>query len=44
MVIPVGPSSRSQELYRIIKTAGRIKKVKICEVAFVPLTGKGREL
>jgi len=44
MVIPVGPSSWSQELYKIIKTAGRIKKVKICEVAFVPLTRKGREL
>lgn len=44
MVIPVGPSSWSQELYKIIKTAGRIKRVKICEVAFVPLTGKGREL
>jgi len=40
MVIPVGPSSWSQELYKIIKTAGRIKKVKLCDVAFVPLTGK----
>jgi protein-L-isoaspartate(D-aspartate) O-methyltransferase len=44
MVIPVGPSSWSQELFKIIKTAGRIKRVKKCEVAFVPLTGKGREL
>ena len=44
MVIPVGPSSWSQELYKIIKTAGRIKRVKLCDVAFVPLTGKGREL
>jgi len=44
MVIPVGPSSWSQELFKIIKTADRIKQVKICEVAFVPLTGKGREL
>jgi len=42
MVIPVGPSSWSQELYKIIKTAGRIKKIKICEVAFVPLTGKNK--
>ena len=41
MVIPVGPSSWSQELFKIIKTAGRVKKVKLCEVAFVPLTGKG---
>ena len=40
MVIPVGPSSWNQELYKIIKTAGRIKKVKLCDVAFVPLTGK----
>ena len=44
MVIPVGPSSWSQELFKIIKIADRIKKVKICEVAFVPLTGKGRAL
>ena len=44
MVIPVGPSSWNQELYKIIKTAGRIKRVKLCDVAFVPLTGKGREL
>lgn len=44
MVIPVGPSSWSQELYKIIKTGGRIKRIKICDVAFVPLTGKGREL
>ena len=44
MVIPVGPSSWSQELYKIIKTAGRIKQVKLCDVAFVPLTGKGRKL
>ena len=42
MVIPVGPSSWSQELYKIIKTGGRIKRVKICDVAFVPLTGKGK--
>jgi protein-L-isoaspartate(D-aspartate) O-methyltransferase len=40
MVIPVGPSSWSQELFKIIKTDGIIKKVKICDVAFVPLTGK----
>ena len=40
MVIPVGPSSWSQELFKIIKTAGIIKKVKLCDVAFVPLTGK----
>ncbi len=44
MMIPVGPSSWSQVLYKIIKTAGRIKKIKLCDVAFVPLTGKGREL
>ena len=44
MVIPVGPSSWSQELYKITKTAGRIKRVKLCDVAFVPLTGKGMEL
>ena len=42
MVIPVGPSSWSQELYKIINTGGKIKRVKICDVAFVPLTGKGK--
>lgn len=44
MVIPVGPSSWNQELFKIIKTAGSIKKIKLCNVAFVPLTGKGKEL
>ncbi len=40
MVIPVGPSSWNQELLKVIKTSRGIKKIKICNVAFVPLTGK----
>jgi protein-L-isoaspartate(D-aspartate) O-methyltransferase len=39
MVIPVGASTWSQELLKVIKTKERIKKIKICDVAFVPLTG-----
>jgi protein-L-isoaspartate O-methyltransferase len=39
MVIPVGTSTWSQELLKIIKTKSGIKKIKICDVAFVPLTG-----
>jgi len=39
MVIPVGSSTWSQELLKVIKTVSGIKKIKICEVAFVPLTG-----
>jgi len=42
MVIPVGPSTWNQELLKIIKTKSGLKKVKICDVAFVPLTGKAR--
>lgn len=41
MVIPVGPSSWNQELFRIIKEKSTIKKAKICDVAFVPLTRNG---
>ncbi len=40
MVIPVGPLSWNQELLKVIKTSRGIKKIKICNVAFVPLTGK----
>jgi len=39
MVIPVGPSSWSQVLYKVIKNKNNIKKIKLCDVAFVPLTG-----
>lgn len=42
MVIPVGPSSWNQELFKVVKASGRIKKIKLCDVAFVPLTGKGK--
>jgi protein-L-isoaspartate(D-aspartate) O-methyltransferase len=38
MVIPVGTSAWSQELLKIIKTGTSVKKIKICDVAFVPLT------
>ena len=41
MVIPVGPSSWNQELYRVEKHKSTIKKTKICDVAFVPLTRNG---
>lgn len=40
LVIPVGSSRWDQELYKIIKTPKGTKKIKICNVAFVPLTGK----
>ncbi len=39
MVIPVGISTWNQELLKVIKTKAGIKKIKICDVAFVPLTG-----
>jgi protein-L-isoaspartate(D-aspartate) O-methyltransferase len=38
MVIPVGSSSWSQILYKIIKKGNNIKKIRLCNVAFVPLT------
>ena len=38
LVIPVGPSSWNQELIKVIKKGKKIKKQKICDVAFVPLT------
>lgn len=40
MVIPVGPSSWNQILYKVIKKGSEIKKIHICDVAFVPLTRK----
>lgn len=40
MVIPVGPSSWNQILYKVIKNGSKIKKISICDVAFVPLTRK----
>ncbi len=39
MVIPTGTSSWSQELLKVVKSGEGIKKIKICDVAFVPLTG-----
>lgn len=38
MVIPVGPSSCNQTLYKVIKHGTRIKKIGLCDVSFVPLT------
>jgi protein-L-isoaspartate(D-aspartate) O-methyltransferase len=38
MVIPVGPSSWNQILYKVIKNGSKIKKISLCDVAFVPLT------
>jgi len=40
MVIPVGPSSWNQTLYKVIKSGSKIKKISLCDVAFVPLTRK----
>jgi len=38
MVIPVGFSSWGQTLYKVIKQGKNIKKIVLCDVAFVPLT------
>jgi len=38
MIIPVGPSSWNQALYKIIKHGNKLKKINLCSVAFVPLT------
>jgi len=38
MVIPVGHSSWGQTLYKVIKNGKNIKKIVLCDVAFVPLT------
>lgn len=38
MIIPVGHSSWSQVLYKVIKQGKNIKKIRLCDVAFVPLT------
>jgi len=40
IVIPLGPSSWNQILYKVIKKGSKIKKIHICDVAFVPLTRK----
>ncbi len=37
MVIPVGPSSWNQILYKVTKNGNKIKKISLCDVAFVPL-------
>ncbi len=37
IVIPVGPSSWNQVLYKVIKQSNSIKKIALCGVAFVPL-------
>lgn len=38
MVIPVGHSNWNQVLYKVIKRGKNIKKISLCDVAFVPLT------
>ncbi len=43
MVIPVGFSSWSQDLIKVIKTEKGIRKIKICDVAFVPLKENKQE-
>ena len=40
IVIPVGPSSWNQILYKVIKHSEGIKKIALCGVAFVPLVRK----
>jgi protein-L-isoaspartate(D-aspartate) O-methyltransferase len=42
LVIPIGPSSWNQELYKVIKKGRHLTKIKICDVAFVPLTKRIR--
>ncbi|HJX02070.1 MAG TPA: hypothetical protein VJ348_02705, partial [Candidatus Humimicrobiaceae bacterium] len=42
MVIPVGPSSWNQILYKVIKQGSNIKKIDLCGVAFVPLVRAGQ--
>ncbi len=42
MVIPVGPSSWNQVLYKVIKQYSNIKKISLCGVAFVPLVRAGQ--
>jgi protein-L-isoaspartate(D-aspartate) O-methyltransferase len=39
MVIPVGPPGWNQVLYKVIKRGNNIKKISLCDVAFVPMTG-----
>jgi protein-L-isoaspartate(D-aspartate) O-methyltransferase len=44
MVIPVGPVHGEQELLLITKdTVGTVTRRSILPVAFVPLTGRGRD-
>lgn len=38
MVIPVGPPGWNQVLWKVIKQGKDVKTIKICDVAFVPLT------
>lgn len=40
MVIPVGQRGWDQKLIKVIKEKNGITKTRICDVAFVPLTGK----
>ncbi len=40
LIIPVGLSSWNQELIKVTKKGKRVEKNKICNVSFVPLTGK----
>ena len=38
MVIPIGPPGWNQVLWKVIKQGDDVKTIKICDVAFVPLT------
>lgn len=40
LIIPAGPYHWGQELFKVLKTQMGPKKIKICDVAFVPLIGK----
>lgn len=44
MVIPVGPSSWNQVLYRVTRRGDNIKKNRLCDVAFVPLTRNSKKI
>jgi len=43
MVIPVGPPGWNQVLWKVIRQGDDIKTIKICDVAFVPLTRESQQ-
>ena len=43
MIIPTGLPGRHQILWKIMRISGEIKKIRLDDVAFVPLVHEGRE-